>query len=96
MILIPEVSINVTYRRGKPFKEFILPSLFPQPQLATNSQSIINKCGKKFDIDNFLICRNEFTCKVTDKTYKVRGNLSCNSANIVYLVSCKLSLQKML
>ena len=52
---------------------------------------MLSKCGKKCDIcDNFLVCRNEFTCKVTGKTYKVRGNLSCNSANVVYLISCKL------
>ena len=37
-----------------------------------------------------LVCRNEFTCKVSGKTYKVRGNLSCNNANVVYLISCKL------
>ena len=50
-----------------------------------------SKCGKKCDICNsFLVCRKEFTCKVTGKTYKVRGNLSCNSANVVYLISCKL------
>ena len=46
---------------------------------------MVSKCGKKCDI-----CNNEFTCKFTGKTYKVRGNLSCNSANVVYLMSCKL------
>ena len=89
--VFPEGSINVTYRRGKNLKELISPSLFPQRQLTTKSQSTVSKCGKKCDIyDNFLVCRNEFTCKVTGKAYKVRGNLSCNSANVVYLISCKL------
>ena len=27
---------------------------------------------------------------MTGKIYKVRGKLSCNSVNVVYLVSCKL------
>ena len=86
-----EGSINVTYRRERNLKELISASFFPQQQLTTKSQSMVSKCGKKCDIcDNFLVCRNEFTCKVTGKTYKVKGNLSCNSANVVYLISCKL------
>ena len=90
--VFPEGSINVMYRRGKSLKELISPSLFPQWQLTTKSQSTVSKCGKKCDIcDNFLVCRKEFTCKVTGKTNKVKGNLSCNSADVVYLISCKLS-----
>ena len=89
--VFPEGSINVTYRRGKNLKELISPSLFPQRLLTTKSQSTVNKCGKECDIcNNFIVCRNEFTCKVTGTTYKVRDNLSCNSANVVYLISCKL------
>ena len=31
---------------------------------------MISRCGKKCDIcDNFLVRRNEFTSKVTGKTY---------------------------
>ena len=89
--VFPEGSINVTYRRGKNLKELISPSLFPQRQLTTKSQSTVSQYGKNCDnCDNFLVCRNEFTCKVTGKTYKVRGNLPCNSPNVVYLISCKL------
>ena len=36
------------------------------------------------------MCRNKFTCKIAGKTYKVRSNLSCDSANVVYLISFKL------
>ena len=90
-VVFPEGSINVTYRRGKNLKELISPSLSPPRQLTTKSQSMVSKCGKKCDIcENFLICRNEFTCKVTGKRYKVKGNLSCNSPNEVYLISSKL------
>ena len=45
--VFPEGSINVTYRRGKNLKELISPSLFPQRQLTTKSQSTVSKCGKK-------------------------------------------------
>ena len=99
----PEGSINVTYRRGKNLKELISPSLFPQPQLATKLQFMVSECGKNCDIFyNFLVCRKEFISKVTGKTFKVRGNLSCNSANVAYekivsitfLLACFLSLNE--
>ena len=38
---------------------------------------------------NYLICKNVFTCTVTGKTYKVRGKLCCASS-VIYLISCKL------
>ena len=89
--VFPEVGINVTYKIEKNLDELISPSSFYQPQLTTKSQSMVSKWSKKCDIcDNFLVCRHEFTCKVTGTTYNVKVNLSCNSANVVYLISCKL------
>lgn len=86
-----EVVLISCKEEGKNLKEHISPSLFPQPQLTTKSQSMVSKCGKKCDIfDNFLVRRNEFTCKVRGKTYKIGGNLLYNSANVVYLLSCRL------
>ena len=40
--------------------------------------------------DNLVVYRILFTCNVTNKAYKVRGNLSCNSANVEYSINCKL------
>ena len=89
--VFPESSVNVTYRRWEKLKELISPSLFPQGKLTTKLQSVVSTRGKKCDIcDNSLVCRNEFTCKVTGNTYKVRGNLLRNSANVVYSISCKM------
>ena len=39
-------------------------------------------------------CKNEFTCTVTGKTYKVGGKLCCTSSNVIYLISCKLCKEK--
>ena len=87
--VFPEGSINVTYKRGKSLRELISPSLFPQAK--NDTQSMVSKCGSRCDIcNNFLVCSNEFRCKVTGKTYKVRGKLNCNSHNVIYLVNCKL------
>ena len=53
--VFPEGSIMSCTEEGKTLK--------------TKSQSMISKCGEKCDIcDNFLICRNKFTCKFTGKT----------------------------
>ena len=87
--VFPEGTMNVTYSRGKNLKELVSPSLFPQS--ASISQSMVSKCGQKCDIcDNYLVTKNFFSCKVTGKTYKVRGNLTCCSKNVVYILSCKI------
>ena len=38
--------------------------------------------------------KNEFTCTATDKTYKVRGSVTCKSENVVHLISCKACKQQ--
>ena len=88
--MFPEGSINITYKRGKSLRELIFPSIFPQAQV--QSRSIVSKCkSERCDIcQNCFVCKDEFTCTVTGKTYKVRGKLFCTSSNVIYLISCKL------
>ena len=83
-----EVTISVTYRRGKCLNEVISPSLYLGT--VTESVSRVNKCkGRRCHIcKNCMVFKNEFSCTAT-KTYKVRGNLTCKKDNIVYLISCK-------
>ena len=53
------------------------------------SESCITSC-KKCDIcKNYLITDNKCKCQVTGRFYNVRGNLCCNSTNVIYLISCK-------
>ena len=84
--IFPSKSTKTLYRREKNLKEILSPSLFPvKPE---NSESCITSC-KKCDIcKNDLLTDNKFKCKVTGRFYKVRGNLSCNSSNVIYLISC--------
>ena len=92
--LCPEASINITYKRGKNFRELISPSIFPQAQAESHSK--VSKCkSKRCDIcQNYLVCKNEFACTVRRKTYKVRGKLCCTSSNVIYLISCKLCMEQ--
>ena len=57
--------------------------MFPQAQV--ESKSMVNKCKpKRCEIcQNSLVCKKEFTCTFTGKTYKVRGKLCCTSANVI-------------
>ena len=94
--IFPEGSINVTYERDKSLREVISPSMFPQAQI--ESHSMVSKCKfKRCDIcQNYLVSKNEFTCTVTGKTYKVRGKLCCTSSNVIHLISCKLCKERYL
>ena len=87
--MFPERTISVTYRRGKCLKELISPSLYPQT--VTEPASKVSECNEsRCDIcRNHMVFKNKFTCTTTSKTYKVRGDLTCKSDNMVYLLSCK-------
>ena len=71
-------------------RELISLSMFSQVQV--ESHPMVSKCkSKRCDTcQNYLVCKIEFTCTVTGKTYKVRSKLRCNSSNVIYLISCKL------
>ena len=87
--VFPEGTISVTYRRGKCLKELIFPSLYDRT--VTESPSSVSQCNEsRCDIcKNYLVLKNEFTCTATGKAYKVRGDLTCKSDNVGYLISCK-------
>ena len=87
--VFPEGIISATYRRGKCLKELISPSLYPRTVI--ESASRVSKCNEsRCDISkNYMMVKNKFTCTATSKTYKVRGDLTCKSDNVVYLISCK-------
>ena len=86
--IFPENTINVTYKRNKTLKELISPSLFPK--IIKENNCSIEKCSRRCDIcKNFLVVSTEFTCHATKRKYKIRGTLTCNTKNIIYLITCK-------
>ena len=78
--------MKTLYRRKKNIKEIPSPSSFPsKAKQIENSITSSNKC----DIcKNFLVSDTKFKCKVTGRVYNIRGKLTCNSPNVVYLISC--------
>ena len=85
--IFPSKSIKTLYRREKYLKEILSPFLFPAK--SKNNGNCITSC-KKCDIcKNYLIIDNKFECKIAGRFYNVRSKLSCNSSNVIYLISFK-------
>ena len=87
--VFPQGNLSVTYRRGKCLKKLTSPSLYPRT--VRKSASRVSKCNEsRCDIcKNYMVFKNEFFCTATGKTYNIRGDLTCKSDNVVYLISCK-------
>ena len=83
--IFPENAINVIYKKNKNLKELISPSLFAKI-IKENNCSIekCSRCDKKL-----LVISTEFTCHATKRKYKIRGTLTCNTKNIIYLITYK-------
>ena len=81
-------NISVIYKRNKNLKEMVAPSLYPKPSIKSN-RTIVS-CNKSDICKNFLITDSKFRCTVTGKTYFIKGNLPCDSCNVIYLITCSI------
>ena len=79
-------KFSVTYKRNKNLKEMVVPSLYPKPSIKI-TRTIVS-CNKCEMCKNFLITYSQFRCTVIGKTYFMKGNLSCDSCNVIYLITC--------
>ena len=79
-------TIKTLHRHKKKLKEILSPSLFRSN--AKQIENFINSCNKCDICKNFLVSDTKFKCKVTGRVYNIRGKLSCNTLNAVYLISC--------
>ena len=81
-------TISVTYKRNENLIEILSPSLFPRT--TKQNECYIKECNKKCDIcKNFLVVSPDFTCFATQRKYRIKGILKCDSRNVIYLISCK-------
>ena len=77
---------SVTYKRNKNLKKMVAPSLYLKPNIKSN-RTIVG-CNKCNFCQNFLVTDSRFRCTVTGETYFIKGTLSCNSCNVIYLITC--------
>ena len=62
------------------------PSFYPK---SVNSRvNIITPCNSCDICKHYLVSEMKFTTKVRGKTYFIMGDLSCNSKNVKYLITC--------
>ena len=79
-------SIATVDRRQKNLKEMLAQSSYPK---SVNSQvNTITPCNSCDICKNYLVAERKFTSKVIGKTHFVKGDLSCNSKNVIYLTTC--------
>ena len=84
--LFPSSVFNTIYRRNKNLEELLPPLLFCHRK-STKSKSIIS-CNCCDICNNYMVFENMFICTVTGKKYFVKGELHCNSCNVIFLVDC--------
>ena len=84
--LFPPTSICTIYKRNKNLKEIIAPSKYPR--VAITKTSSITSCSNCDICKNYMVFDNTFVCSATGKKYYVKGDLHCESRNIIYLISC--------
>ena len=83
--LFPTETFNVFYRRNKNLKEPLTPSLFPIPR---GEKWCVCSCNVCDICKNYMVFSSTFFCTVTGKKFYIRGNFSCNSTDVIYLVEC--------
>ena len=84
--ILPPNTIKTLYSREKNLKEILSPSLFPSK--AKQFENSITSCNKCDICKNFLVSDTKCNCKVIGRVYNIRGKLTCNTPNVVYLISC--------
>ena len=79
-------KFSVIYKRSENLKEMVAPSSYPKPSIKSNHTTV--SCNKCDICKNFLITDSKFRCKVIGKTYFIKGSLSFDSCNVIYLITC--------
>ena len=64
----------------------VAPSIYSKPSIKSNCTIV--SCNKCDICKNFLITDSKFRYTVTGKTFFIKGNLSCDSCNVIYLITC--------
>ena len=60
------------------------------PKIIKENNCSVEKCTRGCDIfKNFLVVSTELTCHATKRKCKIKVNLTCNTNNIIYLITCK-------
>ena len=73
-------------------KELIVRSIYPK-KIKTRT-SIITSCNNCDICKNYMNFDNNFICTVTGKSYFIKGQLNCETINVIYLIACSKCLEQ--
>ena len=60
----------------------------PYPESVNSQVNVITPCNSCDICKHYLLAERTFTSKVIGKTYFIKGDLSCHSKNVIYLIAC--------
>ena len=83
--VFPNVPV-VGFKRGKSLQDILVNAKLQTPKCEGTS----NKCnGKRCEVCTWVTEASSFSDKEGVSSYKINGNLNCNSKMVAYLVQCK-------
>ena len=88
----PKDCFSTIYKRNKNLKELIAPSVYPKNK--NTRISSITSCNNCDICKSYMIFDNTFICTVTSKSYFIRCQLSCESINVICLITCSKCLEQ--
>ena len=82
---------STIFKGNKNLKEILASSKYLNPK---NRQNSITGCSKCDICRNYMVFDRTFKCTVTGKVYYIKGEMNCESTNIIYLMTCTKSLER--
>ena len=73
-------------------KELIALSVYPK-KINTGTSSITS-CNNSDICKKYMIFDNTFICTVTGKSYFIRGQLNCESIDVIYFITCSKCIEQ--
>ena len=61
---------------------------FSYPKSINSQVNVITPCNSCDICKHYLVAEKKYTSKVIGKTYFIKGDLSCNSKYVIYVITC--------
>ena len=84
--LFPANIFRTIFKRNENLKEILAPSKHPNPK--NSRRNSITSCNKWDICKNYMVFDRTFRCTVMGKVYYIKGEMNCESSNIIYFITC--------
>ena len=90
--LCPANIFSIIFKRNKNLKEILAPSKYLNPK--NSRKNCITSCYKCDICKIYMVFDRTFKCTATGKLYYIKGEMSCESTNLIYLITCVKCLEQ--